>query len=123
MLASTEAVGAYLRHRLAGLSRECVRVLFLDRRCGLIADEAMGWGTVDHAPVYPREIIRRALELSASGLCLAHNHPSAAAEPSSADVEITRQVAAAGRALGIAVHDHFLVAGETVVSFRGLGLM
>ena len=108
---------------LAGRTREAFRVLFLDKANQLIADELMGDGTVDHAPVYPREVMRRALELAASACCLVHNHPSGSSTPSSADIEMTRQVVEAGRALGIAVHDHFLVAGDQVVSFRALGLM
>ena len=123
LLASWDAVQAYLRASLAGRSREIFRVLFLDKANQLIADEAMGEGTVDHAPVYPREIMRRALELAASACCLVHNHPSGAATPSDADVEMTRQVVEAGRALRIAVHDHYLVGGDDVVSFRRLGLM
>lgn len=123
LLSSWSAVHAYLRATLAGRSRECFRVLFLDKANQLIADVLMGEGTVDHAPVYPREVMRRALELAASACCLVHNHPTGGATPSSADIEMTRQVVAAGRAIGIAVHDHFLVAGDKVISFRGLGLM
>jgi DNA repair protein RadC len=120
---SWSAVNAYLKATLAGRSRERFRVLFLDKANQLIADELMGEGTVDHAPVYPREVMRRALELAASACCLVHNHPTGGATPSSADIDITRQVVAAGRAIGVAVHDHFLVAGDQVVSFKGLGLM
>ncbi|CAN7640998.1 DNA repair protein RadC [Phenylobacterium sp. LjRoot219] len=123
ILSSWSAVADYLRISLSGQSRESFRVLFLDRRNGLIADELMGAGTVDHAPVYPREVARRALELAASSCCLAHNHPSGDPSPSKADVEMTRQVVEACRTLGLAVHDHFLVAGDQVVSFRAAGLM
>lgn len=123
ILGSWSAVADYLRISMAGRSRECFRVLYLDKRNGLIADELMGEGTVDHAPVYPREVVRRALELAAVSCCLAHNHPSGDANPSRADIEITRQVVDACRALGITVHDHFLVAGGEVVSFRAAGLM
>jgi DNA repair protein RadC len=123
LLTCWSAVRAYLRATLAGRSRECFRVLFLDKANQLIADELMGEGTVDHAPVYPREVMRRALELAASACCLVHNHPTGGATPSAADVDVTRQVVAAGRAVGVAVHDHFLVAGDQVVSFKGLGLM
>jgi DNA repair protein RadC len=112
-----------LRALLAGQARESFRVLFLDKANGLIADELMGDGTVDHAPVYPREIMRRALELNASACCLVHNHPTGNASPSSADIEMTRKVVEAGRALGILVHDHFLVGGDQVVSFKTQGLM
>jgi DNA repair protein RadC len=123
ILGSWSAVAEYLRTSLGGQTRESFRVLFLDRRNGLIADELMGDGTVDHAPVYPREVVRRALELAASSCCLAHNHPSGDPNPSAADVEMTRRVVEACRALGVAVHDHFLVAGDQVVSFRAAGLI
>ena len=123
LLSSWSAVHDYLRAALAGRSREQFRVLFLDKANHLIADELMGEGTVDHAPVYPREVMRRALELAASACILVHNHPTGGATPSSADIDVTRQVVAAGRALGVAVHDHLLVAGDAVVSFQGQGLM
>jgi DNA repair protein RadC len=123
LLGSSSAVHAYLKASLAGRSREQFRVLFLDKANHLIRDELMGEGTVDHAPVYPREVMRRALELGASACCLAHNHPTGGATPSGADIEMTRQVVAAGKAIGVAVHDHFLVAGDQVVSFRAQGLM
>jgi len=123
VLASSEAVKTYLRARLTALPREVFHVLFLDRKNQLIADERMSEGTVGHAPVYPREVVRRALELSASGLLLAHNHPSGDPQPSGADVEMTRQVVAAARALDIVVHDHLVVGGDQVASLRGLGLV
>jgi len=123
LLTCWSGVHAYLKATLAGRSRECFRVLFLDKANQLIADELMGEGTVDHAPVYPREVMRRALELAASACCLVHNHPTGNATPSAADIDMTRQVVAAGRAIGVAVHDHFLVAGDAVISFKGLGLM
>jgi len=122
-LSSSTAVRSYLRARLTALPREVFHVLFLDRKNQLIADERMGSGTVDHAPVYPREVVRRALELSASALLLAHNHPSGDPHPSGADIEMTRKVVEAARALGIAVHDHLIVAGDEVVSLRSAGLM
>ena len=122
-LTSSAAVRTYLRARLTALPREVFHVLFLDRRNRLIADERIGSGTVDHAPVYPREVVRRALELSASALLLVHNHPSGDPQPSSADVVMTRKVVEAARALGIAVHDHLVVAGDEVVSLRTAGLM
>jgi DNA repair protein RadC len=123
VLGSWGAIATYLRALLAGQARESFRVLFLDKANGLIADELMGDGTVDHAPVYPREIMRRALELNASACCLVHNHPTGNAAPSSADIDMTRMVVDAGRALGILVHDHFLVGGDEVVSFKTQGLM
>jgi len=123
VLTSWSAVHAYLKVSLGGRSREAFHVLYLDKANQLIADEQMGEGTVDHAPVYPREVMRRALELAASACCLVHNHPTGSATPSAADVEMTRRVVEAGKALGVAIHDHFLVAGDEVVSFKGLGLM
>jgi len=121
VLAGLAAVSDYLRVVLAAERREQVRALFLDKRLRLIADEVLGRGTVDHAPVYPREVLRRALELGASGLVLAHNHPGGSARASPGDLDMTRQVAAAGAALRIALHDHLLVAGDEVVSFRAAG--
>ena len=98
-------------------------MLFLDKKNRLIADEMLGQGTVDHAPVYPREVARRALELSASALILVHNHPSGDPHPSAADVDMTRQVAAAIRVLNIALHDHLVVGKDGVASFKALGLL
>jgi DNA repair protein RadC len=123
VLSSWSAVHAYLKVSLAGQSREAFHVLFLDKANQLIADERMGEGTVDHAPVYPREVMRRSIELGSSACCLVHNHPTGSATPSSADIEMTRRVVEAGRALGVAILDHFLVAGDDVVSFKALGLM
>jgi len=123
VLNSWSAVHAYLKVSLGGRSREAFHVLFLDKANQLIADERMGEGTVDHAPVYPREVMRRVLELNASACCLVHNHPSGSSTPSAADIEMTRRVVEAGKALGVAIHDHFLVAGDEVVSFKVLGLM
>jgi DNA repair protein RadC len=123
VLGSTEAVKTYLRARLAALPREVFHVLFLDKKNQLIADERLGVGTVDHAPVYPREVARRALELSASAFLLAHNHPSGDPTPSRADIDMTKQVVDAVKVLQIAVHDHFIVAGDQVTSLRTLGLM
>lgn len=123
VLSSWSALNDYLRAGLAGRSRERFHVLYLDKKNRLIRDEIEGEGTVDHAPVYPREILRRALELDASALILAHNHPAGDPTPSSADVEMTRQVVEAARALRISVHDHVVVGGEGVASFRALGLL
>jgi DNA repair protein RadC len=123
MMPGWSAVADYLRAVLSGLPREQFRVLFLDRRNRLIRDEVMGEGTVDHVPVYPREVLRRALELNCSAVVLAHNHPGGDPAPSPADVDATRLVIDAGRALRVNVHDHFLVAGERVASFRAMGLL
>jgi DNA repair protein RadC len=123
ILSCSSAVVYYLRAALGGRSQERVHVLYLDKRNRLIRDEIAGEGTVDHAPVYPREVVRRALELDASAVILAHNHPAGDPTPSSADIDMTRQVVDAARALKIVVHDHFIVAGQTVTSFRSLGLL
>jgi DNA repair protein RadC len=123
VLSSWSSVLAYLRTVMTGVPREQFRVLFLDKKNQLIADEVMGRGTVDHAPVYPREVVRRALELNASALVLAHNHPSGDPTPSTADVDMTRQIVEAARTLSIAVHDHIVVGGAETASLRALGLM
>lgn len=113
---------AYLKHDMAHRGREQFRVLFLDKKNRLIADVVMAEGTVDHAPVYPREIMRRALELDASSVILVHNHPSGDPTPSRADIDMTVQVVAAGKALKVLIHDHVIVGLEGVVSMKALGL-
>jgi DNA repair protein RadC len=123
LISSWSALLAYVRTGLAHEPREQFRVLFLDKKNQLIADEMLGRGTVDHAPVYPREVARRALELSASALILLHNHPSGDPAPSAADIDMTRQLVEAVRVLGIAVHDHLVVGRDGVASFKALGLM
>jgi DNA repair protein RadC len=122
VISSWSALLAYVKVALRHEPREQFRVLFLDRRNQLIADETMNEGTVDHAPVYPREIVRRALELSASSLILVHNHPSGDPTPSSQDVEMTRAVVEAAKPLRISVHDHLVVGRDGVASFRAQGL-
>jgi DNA repair protein RadC len=122
VISSWTALLAYVRVALAHEAREQFRVLFLDRKNQLIADEVMNRGTVDHAPVYPREVMRRALELSASAVILVHNHPSGDPTPSAADVDMTRQVVDAGRPLRVAVHDHLVVGRDGVASLKALGL-
>jgi DNA repair protein RadC len=122
VISSWSALLAYVKTALAHEAREQFRVLFLDKKNQLVADELMGLGTVDHAPVYPREVARRSLELSASAVILLHNHPSGDPTPSSADVDMTRQVVEALRPLRIAVHDHLVVGREGVASFKALGL-
>jgi DNA repair protein RadC len=110
----------------AALSREKVeqfRVLFLDTRNRLIADEAQARGTVNHTPVYPREVVRRALELQATALILVHNHPSGDPTPSRADIEMTREVKVAAAALGLLLHDHIVVGNGRHLSFRREGLL
>jgi DNA repair protein RadC len=123
VISSWTALLAYVRTAMAHESREQFRVLFLDKKNQLIVDETLNHGTVDHAPVYPREIMRRALELSASSVILVHNHPSGDPSPSSADVDMTRQIVDALRALKITVHDHLVVGRDGVASFKALGLM
>lgn len=108
---------------MAHRPREQFRVLYLDHRNNLIEDEMVAEGTVDHAPVYPREVVRRALEVSASSMVLVHNHPSGDPTPSRADIEMTRRVVDAARALDLQVHDHIVVGCEGTASFRSLGLM
>jgi DNA repair protein RadC len=114
---------AYVRTAMAHEPREQFRVLFLDKKNQLIADELLGRGTVDHAPVYPREVARRALELSASAVILLHNHPSGDPTPSAADIDMTRQIVQATRPLGVAVHDHLVVGRDGTASFKALGLI
>lgn len=123
VLSSWSAVTAYCQSTMQGLGTEQFRVLFLDRKNKLIHDETMNKGTVDHAPVYPREVVRRALELHASALILVHNHPSGDPAPSAADVEMTRLIVEAARALEICVHDHLIVGRNGHTSLRQMGLM
>lgn len=115
-----------LAYLTAALSREKVeqfRVLFLDTRNRLIADEAQARGTVNHTPVYPREVVRRALELQATALILVHNHPSGDPTPSRADLDMTQEVKAAAAVLGIVLHDHLVVGNGRHLSFRREGLL
>lgn len=123
VISSWTALLGYVRVMLASEAREQFRVLFLDKKNQLISDEQLGQGTVDHAPVYPREVMRRALELSASSIILVHNHPSGDPSPSGADVDMTKQIIEAGRTLRISVHDHLVVGRDGVASFKALGLM
>ena len=123
VLSSWSALVAYLRAALAHAPREQFRTLYLDKRNILIRAEWRADGTVDHAPVYPREVVRRALELSASALILVHNHPSGDPTPSRADIDMTRKIIDAARVFGIEVHDHVIVGREGTKSLRALGLM
>jgi DNA repair protein RadC len=113
----------YCQRAMAHEPREQFRVLFLDAKNQLIADEIQTRGTVDGAAVYPREVVRRALELSASAIILAHNHPSGDPTPSKADIAITREIIDAGLALNVRVHDHVIVGRNGVVSLKTLGLI
>ena len=114
---------AYCRAKIAGSAREQFHILFLDTKNQIIADEQQQTGTIDHAPVYPREVIKRALELSAAAIILVHNHPSGDPRPSVADIDITRKIAQAGSELGVVVHDHLVIAHGGHVSFRSEGLL
>ena len=122
-LSSWPAVLDYLRAVMAFEPCEQFRVLFLDKRNHLIADELHQRGTIDHTPVYPREVVKRALELGASAIVLAHNHPSGDPTPSHADVEMTKAIISACQVLGIAVHDHVIIAKHGHRSFKDLKLM
>jgi DNA repair protein RadC len=113
----------YLTAELARERVEQFRVLFLDARNRLLADEAQGRGTVNHTPVYPREVVKRALELQATAIILVHNHPSGDPTPSSEDIATTRDVREAARALGIVLHDHVIVGNGAWTSLRRDGLM
>ena len=113
----------YCHTVMAHRGQEQFRVLYLDRKNVLIADEAQGEGTVDHVPVYPREVVKRALELDASSLILVHNHPSGDPTPSEQDIAMTRQVEQAAAALGITLHDHLIIGRERELSFRAKGLL
>ena len=99
------------------------RILFLDKKNKLIADEVQQTGTVDHTPVYIREVVKRALELAASAVILVHNHPSGDPTPSRADIDMTKLIADAAKPLGVVVHDHIIVGRERVASLKGLRLM
>lgn len=123
VLSSWTALIDYCHTAMAHRETEQFRVLYLDRKNVLIADEAQGEGTVDHVPVYPREVVKRALELNASALILVHNHPSGDPTPSRADVDMTQEIERAASALSITVHDHIVIGKSTEVSFRATGLL
>lgn len=123
LLSSWSAVIDYCRAAMGFEAREQFRILFLDKKNLLIADEVQQTGTVDHTPVYPREVMRRALELSASALILVHNHPSGDVTPSRADIEMTKTIVDTAKPLGITIHDHIIVGRKDHVSMRGLGLI
>ncbi|MSU89408.1 DNA repair protein RadC [Rhodobacteraceae bacterium 2CG4] len=123
VLSSWDALMSYCKTSMAHRDTEQFRVLYLDRKNVLIADEAQARGTVDHVPVYPREVVKRALELGASALILVHNHPSGDPAPSQADISMTQRVADAAEALGIVLHDHVIVGKERDTSFRSAGLL
>ncbi len=123
VLSSWSSVLDYCRGAMAFAEREQFRILFLDKRNRLIADEEHQTGTVDHTPVYPREVVKRALELSATAVILVHNHPSGDPTPSRADIEMTQAIVEVTRPLGIAVHDHLIVGKDGHASLKALKLM
>jgi DNA repair protein RadC len=123
VLSSWSNVLDYCRTAMAFAEREAFRVLFLDKRNHLIADEEHQTGTVDHTPVYPREVVKRALELSATAVILVHNHPSGDPTPSRADIQMTQAIVEIARPLGIAVHDHIIVGKDGHASLKALKLM
>ena len=123
VLGSWQALLDYLTVDMAHLTVERVRVLYLDTRNRLVLDHLVGDGSIDEAAIHPREVIRRALDIGAAALILVHNHPSGNPEPSSADIQITKRIAEAGRLLGIVVHDHVIVGRQGHVSLRAKGLI
>jgi DNA repair protein RadC len=123
VLSSWDRVLDYCRTTMAFEEKEQFRVLFLDKRNQLLADEVQQTGTVDHTPVYPREVVKRALELSATAVLLIHNHPSGDPTPSRADVEMTKSIIEIAKPLGIVVHDHFIIGKETNKSLREMKLI
>jgi DNA repair protein RadC len=123
VLASWSAVINYCRTAMAFADKEQFRILFLDKRNQLIADEVQQVGTVDHTPVYPREVVKRALELSATAIILIHNHPSGDPTPSTADIQMTKAIVDIASTLGISVHDHIIVGKNGHASLKGMKLM
>ena len=123
VLSSWSEVIDYCRVAMAFETVEQFRILFLDKKNALIAEEVQQTGTVDHTPVYPREVVRRALELSATAIILVHNHPSGDPSPSRADIDMTKLIIDSARPLGIAVHDHIIIGKNRHVSMKGLQLI
>jgi DNA repair protein RadC len=123
VISSWDDLMTYCKTVMAYRETEQFRVLYLDRKNVLVADEEQGKGTVDHVPVYPREVAKRSLELNASAIILVHNHPSGDPTPSRADVDMTAEVETACAAIGVSLHDHVVIGRETDASFRSLGLL
>ena len=123
VLSSWQALLDYLAIDMANLNHERVRVLYLNARNQLILDHTAAEGTIDEAAIHPREVIRKGLDIGATALILVHNHPSGSPEPSHADIAITQRIAEAGRHLGIVVHDHVIIGGDSHVSLRAKGLI
>jgi DNA repair protein RadC len=123
VISSWDALLDYCHTAMAHRETEQFRILFLDRKNVLIADEDQARGTVDHVPVYPREVVKRVLELNASALILVHNHPSGDPTPSEADIAMTEQINAACQTMGITLHDHLIIGRSRELSFRAEGLL
>lgn len=123
IFSSWEKLIEYCHSTMAYETKEQFRIVFLDTKNRLIADEIQQTGTVNHTPVYPREVVKRALELSASGIILLHNHPSGDPMPSNPDIKMTKEIVEAAEKLGITVHDHVIIAREGHASFKSLGLI
>ena len=123
VISSWNALLDYCRVTMSHRETEMFRILFLDRKNVLIADEIQGKGTVDHVPVYPREVIKRALDLNASALILVHNHPSGDPTPSNADIDMTETIQRACEGMGITLHDHLIIGKSTEVSFKSEGYL
>ena len=121
VISSWDAILDYCHTTMAHRETEQFRVLFLDRKNVLIADEEQARGTVDHVPVYPREVVKRALDLNASALILVHNHPSGDPTPSEADISMTAQINTAAQALGVTLHDHIIIGKSQELSFKSAG--
>ncbi|SFS19632.1 RadC family protein [Yoonia litorea] len=123
VVSSWDALLDYCHATMAHRETEQFRILFLDTKNVLIADEEQAKGTVDHVPVYPREVVKRALELNATSIILVHNHPSGDPTPSAADIAMTQQIASAASALSITIHDHLIIGRSREISFRAEGLL
>ena len=123
VLSSWTAVLDYCRTTMAFAEKEQLNIIFLDKRNQVIADETQQTGTVDHTPVYPREVVKRALELSATAVILVHNHPSGDPTPSRADIQMTQSIVEVAKPLGISVHDHIIVGRDGHASLKGLRLI
>lgn len=123
LLKSWQAIVDYCRAAMGHKAKEQFRLLFLDQKNRLLAEEVHQSGTVNHVPVYPREVVQRALEVGAVALVLVHNHPSGDVMPSKADIEMTRAIVEAFRPLGIAVHDHIIIGRDEVTSFKNMGIL
>ena len=123
VLANWDKLLKYCRTAMSREGREQFRVLYLNRKNVLIKDEVQWRGTIDHTPLYPREVVKRALELQAAALIMVHNHPSGDPTPSQADIDMTRQVAEAAQSMGIVLHDHLIIAKSGHTSFRDMGYL